>query len=87
MIGWASERELPVVTVGLGSNVLAPDEGLDALVLRLDGELATVAIDGDLLVAGGGATNAVCLHRHERPASAASNSPARSPALPAAASG
>jgi len=62
-IGWASERELSVVTVGLGSNVLAPDEGLDALVLRLDGELAAVAIDGDLLVAGGGATNAVCLHR------------------------
>jgi UDP-N-acetylenolpyruvoylglucosamine reductase len=63
VIGWAAQRELPVVTVGLGSNLLAPDEGLDALVLRLDGALAEAAIDGDLLIAGGGATNAVCLHR------------------------
>ena len=31
--------------------------------LRLEGELAAVEVDGDLLVAGGGAPNAVCLHR------------------------
>jgi UDP-N-acetylmuramate dehydrogenase len=60
---WAGERGLGVVTVGLGSNLLAPDEGVDALVLRLDGELAAAEVEGDLLVAGGGATNAVCLHR------------------------
>jgi UDP-N-acetylenolpyruvoylglucosamine reductase len=62
-LAWASARELPVVTIGLGSNVLAPDAGLDALVLRLEGELAGAKIVGDLLLAGGGATNAVCLHR------------------------
>jgi UDP-N-acetylmuramate dehydrogenase len=56
------ERELPVVTVGLGSNVLAADDGVEALVLRLEGELAEVAVDGTSLTAGGGATNAVCLH-------------------------
>jgi UDP-N-acetylmuramate dehydrogenase len=39
------------------------DEGVEALVLRLAGELATAEIEGDLLVAGGGAANAVCLHR------------------------
>ena len=33
---WAAERELPVATVGLGSNLLAADEGVDALVLRLE---------------------------------------------------
>jgi UDP-N-acetylenolpyruvoylglucosamine reductase len=60
---WARERELPVVTIGLGSNLLVADEGVDALVLKLDGELAAAEIQGDLLIAGGGAANAVCLHR------------------------
>ena len=54
---------MPVVAVGLGSNLLAADTGVDALVVRLAGDLAAVEIDGDLLRAGGGATNAVCLHR------------------------
>ena len=62
-LGWASERDMPVVAVGLGSNLLAADTGVDALVVRLAGDLAAVEVDGDLLRAGGGATNAVCLHR------------------------
>jgi UDP-N-acetylmuramate dehydrogenase len=60
---WADERDLGVVTVGLGSNVLAADRGVDALVLRLEGDLAKAHTERHLLVAGGGATNAVCLHR------------------------
>ena len=60
---WAVERGLPVVAVGLGSNLLAADSGVEALVVRLAGDLAAVEIDGDLVRAGGGATNAVCLHR------------------------
>jgi UDP-N-acetylenolpyruvoylglucosamine reductase len=59
----AHERGLGVATVGLGSNVLAADEGVDMLVVRLAGELAEARAEGTLLVAGGGATNAVCLHR------------------------
>jgi UDP-N-acetylmuramate dehydrogenase len=62
-LAWARERGLPVATIGLGSNLLVADEGVDGLVLRLGGELATAEIRGDLLVAGGGAANAVCLHR------------------------
>ena len=62
-IAWAAERGLTIATVGLGSNLLAADEGLDALVLRLEGDLAAVEVDAGLLRAGGGATNAVCLHR------------------------
>ena len=62
-VAWAADRGMDVVTIGLGSNVLAADEGVDALVVRLEGELASVSIDADLLAAGGGATNAVCLHR------------------------
>jgi len=60
---WAAERELTVATVGLGSNLLAADAGVDALVIHLAGELAEVTTEKPLLVAGGGATNAVCLHR------------------------
>jgi UDP-N-acetylenolpyruvoylglucosamine reductase len=60
---YAGDRRLDVFVVGLGSNLLAADEGVDALVLRLEGELAAVEVEGSLLHAGGGATNAVCLHR------------------------
>lgn len=62
-LAWAAERDLPVATVGLGSNLLAADEGVDALVLRLAGDLAAARVEGETLAAGGGATNAVCLHQ------------------------
>ena len=67
VLGWAAERELPVAAVGLGSNLLAADEGVDALVLKLSGDLASVRVEGELMTAGGGAANAVCLH-HARSA-------------------
>ena len=60
---WAAAEVLDVYTVGLGSNLLIADEGVDGLALRLEGELAVAAIEGQLLVAGGGAANSVCLHR------------------------
>jgi UDP-N-acetylmuramate dehydrogenase len=62
-LGWARERGLDAFVVGLGSNVLAADEGVDKLVVKLAGELARVEVDGDLVRAGGGAANAVVLHR------------------------
>jgi UDP-N-acetylenolpyruvoylglucosamine reductase len=62
-LAWVQERGWPVVTIGLGSNVLVADEGFDGLVLRLGGELAAAEIRGQRLLAGGGAANAVCLHR------------------------
>jgi UDP-N-acetylenolpyruvoylglucosamine reductase len=60
---YAAGEGLDVVVVGLGSNLLAADDGVEALVLRLEGELAAVEVVDSGLVAGGGATNAVCLHR------------------------
>jgi UDP-N-acetylmuramate dehydrogenase len=57
------DDDLPVEVVGLGSNLLVHDAGVDALVLKLAGGLAAVRVEGDVLVAGGGAANAVCLHR------------------------
>jgi UDP-N-acetylmuramate dehydrogenase len=62
-LAWARERDLPVATIGLGSNLLVADEGFAGLVLKLDGELAEARTEGERLLAGGGAANAVCLHR------------------------
>jgi UDP-N-acetylmuramate dehydrogenase len=63
LMRWARQRSLGVAVVGLGSNLLAADEGVDVLVLKLGGGLATVESEADVLRVGGGATNAVALHR------------------------
>ena len=63
LLSWAAERSLDVAVIGLGSNLLAADDGVDALVLKLGGELAAVEADGDVLRVGGGTANAVALHR------------------------
>jgi UDP-N-acetylmuramate dehydrogenase len=62
----AAAHQIDVATIGLGSNLLAADAGVDRLVIRLDGEFAGVAVNGRLLIAGGGAANAVCLHAARR---------------------
>jgi UDP-N-acetylenolpyruvoylglucosamine reductase len=63
VLAWAAREAVDVRPIGLGSNVLAADHGIDAVVVRLEGELATVEVQGEMLLAGGGAPNAVCLHR------------------------
>ncbi|MGH3003546.1 MAG: UDP-N-acetylmuramate dehydrogenase [Gaiellaceae bacterium] len=63
VLAWASERELAVEAVGLGSNLLVHDGGFDGLAIRLGGAFASARVDGDMLIAGGGAPNAVCVHR------------------------
>ncbi|HEY2311072.1 MAG TPA: UDP-N-acetylmuramate dehydrogenase [Gaiellaceae bacterium] len=63
LLRWARQRSLRVAVVGLGSNLLAADDGVDALVLKLGGQLAAVEAGDELLSAGGGAANAVVLHR------------------------
>lgn len=60
---YARDQELPVAVIGLGSNLLVADEGFEGVALKLAGDLASVDVDGELLVAGGGAPNAVSLHR------------------------
>ena len=60
---WARDRELPVATIGLGSNLLVADAGFDGLVVKLVGGLADVDVRSERLIAGGGAANAVALHR------------------------
>jgi UDP-N-acetylmuramate dehydrogenase len=63
LLRWARQRSLGVAVVGQGSNLLVADDGVEALVLRLGGELAAVEVEGDVLRVGGGAANAVALHR------------------------
>lgn len=63
VLRWADGESLAVAVVGLGSNLLVADDGVDALVIKLAGELARVSVDGESLEAGGGAALAVCLHR------------------------
>ena len=63
LLRFADAGGLAVATVGLGSNLLVADEGVDALVLKLDGDLVAVTVDRDRIRVGGGAANAVVLHR------------------------
>jgi UDP-N-acetylenolpyruvoylglucosamine reductase len=63
LLAWAREREIPVAPVGLGSNLLAADEGFPGLALRLAGVLAVAKVGDGRLIAGGGTHLAVCLHR------------------------
>ena len=62
-LAFAEREGVAATVVGLGSNLLAADEGVDGLVLRLGGELSAVTVADDRVTAGGGATNAVVLHR------------------------
>jgi UDP-N-acetylmuramate dehydrogenase len=62
-LAWARDQGLSVATIGLGSNLLVADAGFDGLVLKLGGELGQAQVEGARLLAGGGAPNAVCLHR------------------------
>jgi UDP-N-acetylmuramate dehydrogenase len=45
---------VPCFVLGLGSNLLVPDEGLSGVLLRLTGDLAKVRFEGTRVLAGGG---------------------------------
>jgi UDP-N-acetylenolpyruvoylglucosamine reductase len=55
LLRWAHEEHVQVGVVGSGSNLLVADEGFRGLVLKLDGDLATIEPDGEHLLCGGGA--------------------------------
>ena len=62
-LAFAAERGIGVFVIGLGSNLLVADDGVEGVVLKLSGDLAAAGTEGELLVCGGGAPNAVALHR------------------------
>ncbi len=55
LLAWAGAEGLEIGVIGSGSNLLVADEGFRGLALKLDGELAAVARDGERLLCGGGA--------------------------------
>jgi UDP-N-acetylenolpyruvoylglucosamine reductase len=54
LLAWAANEGLAVETVGSGSNLLVADDGVQGLVLKLAGELASLDREGTRLVCGAG---------------------------------
>lgn len=66
LVARARELGLPIHLLGLGSNVLFPDEGLRGLVVRLRGGLRSIRIRGGRVSAGAGAALGLVARRAAR---------------------
>ncbi|HEX7610214.1 MAG TPA: UDP-N-acetylmuramate dehydrogenase [Solirubrobacteraceae bacterium] len=55
LLRWAAGAGLAVHVVGSGSNLLIADAGVTGLTIKLDGDLAAIAVEGRSLICGGGA--------------------------------
>lgn len=55
LLAWAGEEGIELGLVGSGSNLLVADDGFRGLVLKLDGDLATIEKQEGGVVCGGGA--------------------------------
>ena len=55
VLGAACDTGEPLALLGMGSNVLAADDGFPGWVVRLEGDFLRIAIEGERLTAGGGA--------------------------------
>ncbi len=55
LLAWAGEEGLALGVVGSGSNLLVADAGFRGLAIKLDGDLATIEREGEMLLCGGGA--------------------------------
>jgi UDP-N-acetylenolpyruvoylglucosamine reductase len=55
LLAWAHSAGVAVSVVGSGSNLLIADDGVSGLVVKLDRELAAIAVEGLRIVCGGGA--------------------------------
>jgi UDP-N-acetylenolpyruvoylglucosamine reductase len=55
LLAWAAAEGVKVNVVGSGSNLLVADDGVRGLVVKLDGELAAIEVDGQRVLCGGGA--------------------------------
>lgn len=56
LLRFASERGLPVLPLGKGSNILVPDAGFPGIAFVLSGDFSKIVIDGNRVSAGGGAS-------------------------------
>ena len=48
-------RDVPVMAIGVGSNLLVRDGGVDGVVIRCGRGLSEISVEGDLITAGAGA--------------------------------
>ena len=55
LVRWASAAGMHVSVVGSGSNLLIADEGVRGLVIKLDGSLAEIELEGERICCGAGA--------------------------------
>jgi UDP-N-acetylenolpyruvoylglucosamine reductase len=55
LLAWAAHLGVPVGVVGSGSNLLVADAGVAGLVVKLDRELAAIALERPAMLCGGGA--------------------------------
>ena len=55
LLAWSAQSGVEVGVVGSGSNLLVADDGYRGLVVKLDGELASIEREGTRLICGGGA--------------------------------
>ncbi len=55
LLAWAAPLGLQVSVVGSGSNLLVADDGVAGLVVKLDRQLAAIAVDEQRVLCGGGA--------------------------------
>jgi len=55
LLVWAGGERLAVSVVGSGSNLLIADEGVPGLIVKLDRELASISVEGQRVLCGGGA--------------------------------
>jgi UDP-N-acetylenolpyruvoylglucosamine reductase len=55
LLVWAAGGNVPVSVVGSGSNLLIADDGVRGLIVKLDRDLASISLDGQLMLCGGGA--------------------------------
>jgi UDP-N-acetylenolpyruvoylglucosamine reductase len=55
LLRWAEVEELAVGLIGSGSNLLVADAGFHGLAIKLDGDLASIAREGETVLCGGGA--------------------------------
>ena len=53
----ALPEDIPVTMLGVGSNILIRDGGVRGVVIRLGRVFSSVAIEGDLIIAGAGASD------------------------------
>ncbi|MBA3865929.1 MAG: UDP-N-acetylmuramate dehydrogenase [Solirubrobacterales bacterium] len=55
MLRWAEGENLAVGLIGSGSNLLVGDDGFQGLAIKLDGDLAAIEREGEVVLCGGGA--------------------------------